>query len=66
MKSWGVFTSTKMINQSHLSQNKKSIALVTKIFNWPKTTKPTILSSWFKVAGGCAKRASPLPGDNRL
>ena len=31
-----VFTSTKMINQSHLYQNKKSIALVPKIINWPK------------------------------
>ena len=44
-------------------QNKKSIALVPKIFNWPKTIKPTTLSSWFKVAGG---RALPLCGDNRL
>ena len=59
----GVFTSTKMINQSYLYQNKKSIALVPKIFNWPKTIKPTTLSSWFKVAGG---RATPLRGDNRL
>ena len=50
--------STKMINQSHLYQNKKSIALVPKIFNWPKTIKPTTLSSWFKVAGGRATRAS--------
>ena len=55
-----------MINQSHLYQNKKSIALVPKMFNWPKTIKPTTLSSWFKVAGGRAMRASPLRGDNRL
>ena len=44
-----VFTSTKMINQSHLYQNKKSIPLVPKKFNWPKTIKPTTLSSWFKI-----------------
>ena len=53
----------------HKYQNDKSvpfvpsIALVPKLFNLPKTIKPTTLSSWFKVAGG---RASPLRGDNRL
>ena len=50
----------------HKYQNDKSVPLVPKIFNWPKTIKPTTLSSWFKVAGGRAMRASPLRGDNRL
>ena len=50
-----VFTNTKMINQTHLYQNKKTIALVPKTFNWQKNSKPTIFSSWFKVADGALR-----------
>ena len=45
-------------------QNKKSIALVPKKFNWPKTIKPTTLGSWFKVAGGSVTHASSITGSN--
>ena len=43
----------------HKYHNKKSIALVPKIFNWPKTTKP-IFSSWCKVRWACYARVAAL------
>ena len=59
-----VFTSTKMVNQSNLYQNEESVALVQKIFNWPKTIKPNILSSWLKVTGGRATRVHAITSSN--
>ena len=51
----GEYSSIKMINQSHLYQNKISIALVPKIFNWPMTIKPTTLSSWSTAPVGALR-----------